>query len=189
MIEVGKRFCLLGEYELSSIVPLGRTPIILKSGYRDDYVYDARRNSFLDVLGGLSLIGKSVVDVGTGIGLVAIAASKLGASLVVAVDPFAEAIIFATENFRLNGVKVTLIKDLSELSTQFDFVLCNIDVPSVYKELVPKLGTYLAQDDSVVLQATQSIGDILLLTNLDLTILDSSAGSNILLLKRRTGNG
>jgi ribosomal protein L11 methyltransferase len=70
-----------------------------------------------------------VLDVGTGSGILAIAAAALGARRVLACDIDAEACRIACENAALNGVgdlvEVTL-EPLSALAGEFDLVLANI---------------------------------------------------------------
>jgi ribosomal protein L11 methyltransferase len=83
------------------------------------------------------LAGRSVADIGTGSGVLAIAASKLGASRVVAIDADPDALVSARENVDGNGVAshVSLRQiDLGELSGRggaavgapFDVVLANL---------------------------------------------------------------
>lgn len=70
-----------------------------------------------------------VLDVGTGSGILAIAAAALGAERVVACDIDAEACRIARENAALNGVgdmvEVTL-EPLAALAGEYDLVLANI---------------------------------------------------------------
>ncbi len=76
--------------------------------------------------------GKRVLDVGTGSGILAILASKVGAARVVAVDIDADAIENARENVILNGVRnVQLITgDISAVPEEpFDVILANIQRP------------------------------------------------------------
>jgi ribosomal protein L11 methyltransferase len=77
----------------------------------------------------LELRGRSAIDVGTGSGVLAIAASLLGASPVVAIDDDPDAIQSARENVELNaGAGVELrVADLrtTDLET-FDVVLANL---------------------------------------------------------------
>ncbi len=59
--------------------------------------------------------GDDVIDVGTGSGVLAIAASKLGAKHVLAVDLDPVAVSSATENVKLNGLEQQITIKLSDL--------------------------------------------------------------------------
>jgi ribosomal protein L11 methyltransferase len=77
----------------------------------------------------LELHGRSVIDVGTGSGVLAIAASLLGATHVVGIDDDADAIASAQENLDLNGnAHVTLaVADLrSTPLAPVDVVVANL---------------------------------------------------------------
>ena len=69
-----------------------------------------------------------VLDVGTGSGILAIAAVKMGASRVIATDIDPEAVRTAEENARLNEVrnKLTLLVDSVVDSGRYELVLANI---------------------------------------------------------------
>jgi len=72
---------------------------------------------------------RRVLDVGTGSGILAIAAAALGAESVLACDIDAEACRIAGENALLNGVaeRIEITADpLSELPGRYDLVLANI---------------------------------------------------------------
>jgi ribosomal protein L11 methyltransferase len=74
-----------------------------------------------------------VLDVGTGSGVLAITAAKLGAARVLAVDSDPDALAAAADNVELNGVAgvvevrpVDLARDAEALTELFDVVLANL---------------------------------------------------------------
>jgi ribosomal protein L11 methyltransferase len=73
--------------------------------------------------------GATVLDLGSGTGILAIAAARLGAACTVALDNDLPAAISCAENVRLNGLQgqiVTLCGELSGLAAQsFDLILAN----------------------------------------------------------------
>jgi ribosomal protein L11 methyltransferase len=77
----------------------------------------------------LELAGRSVLDIGTGSGVLAIAASRLGAADVTGIDDDADAVHAAWENLALNpGAQVSLIEGdfrRSEISPA-DVILANL---------------------------------------------------------------
>jgi len=76
-----------------------------------------------------SLPPRDFLDVGTGTGILAIAAAKLGAQKVVAIDIDPDAVEVARENFSLNGVTGDFLvasTPLEEISGDFDVVAANI---------------------------------------------------------------
>ena len=82
----------------------------------------------------------SVLDVGCGTGILAIAAAKLGASKVVGIDNDAPSVVLARECAELNGVsKMTLSEEpLSAVPGMFDLVVANI-LANTLMELAPEL--------------------------------------------------
>jgi ribosomal protein L11 methyltransferase len=89
--------------------------------------------------------GLSVLDVGTGSGILAIAAVKLGASHADAVDVEEESVENATENIRLNGVEDRLTVRLGSLEIlpprPYDLILANIDFKTL-APMLPKFSSY-----------------------------------------------
>ena len=59
---------------------------------------------FAEFIGGLDLSGKHVVDIGTGSGILALAAARAGAENIIATDINPNAALTAVENARANGM-------------------------------------------------------------------------------------
>jgi ribosomal protein L11 methyltransferase len=92
-----------------------------------------------------------VLDVGTGSGLLAIAARKLGAPVVVGNDNDPIAIRVARENAALNGVQVHFDeREVGEQPGPFDLVLANI-LANTLCELAPAIAAQLAPGGVVLL--------------------------------------
>jgi ribosomal protein L11 methyltransferase len=70
-------------------------------------------------------LNDTVADIGTGSGILAIAASKLGASMIIAVDNDPLAVKIAGENAKINKSDVLVQSTLPE-GQQFDLVVANI---------------------------------------------------------------
>ncbi len=97
----------------------------------------------LEALSTLSLEGKSVLDVGTGSGILAIAAAKRGASPVVAVDTDVLAVDAARENAVRNGVAIPVAAgSAADVPGRFDVVIANIVSP-VLQRIAPHLAARL----------------------------------------------
>ncbi|MEI7704253.1 MAG: 50S ribosomal protein L11 methyltransferase [Deltaproteobacteria bacterium] len=93
----------------------------------------------------------TVLDVGTGSGLLAIAARKLGAARVAANDNDPVAVAVAAENAARNGVSLELTgKPPSAIPGTFDLVVANI-LANVLVELAPDLARRAAPGGEVVL--------------------------------------
>ena len=84
----------------------------------------------LELLQGRDLSGKRVIDVGTGSGVLAIAASKLGAAHVIAIDNDPDALRNAQDNVARNGasdgVEVANLDLASASLERADLVLANL---------------------------------------------------------------
>lgn len=94
----------------------------------------------------------TVVDVGTGSGILAIAASKLGATQVLATDISDESMTAAKENAALNNLdnitvqKTSLLKDVKG---KFDIIVANI-LAEILLDLIPQMNDHLNEDGQVI---------------------------------------
>ena len=89
--------------------------------------------------------GLSVLDVGTGSGILAIAAVKLGASRAAAVDVEEESVENARENLQLNGIEDCVTVRLGSLeilpAEPYDLILANIDRITL-AHMLPKFSSF-----------------------------------------------
>jgi ribosomal protein L11 methyltransferase len=89
----------------------------------------------------------SVLDVGTGSGVLAIAAKKLGAGKVVGIDIDPIAVRIAKENAQKNGIDDLELtqKPVERIQGQFDVILANL-YSSVLCQLAPRLASRLQKE-------------------------------------------
>jgi ribosomal protein L11 methyltransferase len=96
----------------------------------------------IEVLAGAGGRGLSVLDVGCGTGVLAIAAVKLGAGKAVGTDIDPMAVRAARRNVRANGVKALMTeRPVEKVSGRFDVVVANIlsgELVRLAPELVKK---------------------------------------------------
>ena len=103
--------------------------------YKDDIVWgDGTHEStehMMNLISKYNVKDKSVIDIGTGTGILSILCSKLGARQVLALDIDAYSIEKAKENFERNKVKVkTKVSDLTrDIEDKADIVLANLPAP------------------------------------------------------------
>ena len=86
----------------------------------------------------MSLEGKSFLDVGTGSGILAIVAKKMGAGYVLGIDIDNDATIVASENIRLNGMEKNIEIKQGNLVDGIDFK-ADIVCANLVAELVCEL--------------------------------------------------
>jgi ribosomal protein L11 methyltransferase len=98
----------------------------------------------------MDLVGKSVFDFGTGTGILAILAEKLGATEIFAIDVDDWSITNTLENMERNGCKRIEVMLTSILPEQkFDVVLANIN-RHVIEQYLPSLKMILAEDGKIL---------------------------------------
>jgi ribosomal protein L11 methyltransferase len=103
----------------------------------------------LKVIGGLYDPDQSFLDVGTGTGILAIAAAKLGGTRIFACDTDAHSVAIARENAAINGAGVIEFADgsIDDDTPVSDFVCANLTVDVI----VPLLPLLLAKSRSTLL--------------------------------------
>ena len=92
----------------------------------------------LDWLGRTPLAGKRVLDVGCGSGILGIAAARLGAASVTAVDHDPQARQATRANAADNGVDLKVADDLADIRGCFDIAVANI-VANTLRDMAPRL--------------------------------------------------
>lgn len=97
------------------------------------------------------VVGGSVLDVGTGTGVMAIYASKLGAKSVLATDISDDAIKCAISNIARNNVDVAVIKnDLTNgITDRYDVIIANLPMAMIKESL--DVVTQSLNDDGILL--------------------------------------
>ena len=112
----------------------------------------------------ISLSGKKVLDIGSGSGILSIAARSLGAQEICAIDSDYLAINSTRSNFQINFGNLdninTYLGSFNEVISKyvlngFDVVLCNI-LAEVIKELIPNMSKCLKNDGTVILSGILS---------------------------------
>ena len=122
----------------------------------------------------LNFYGKTVLDFGTGTGVLAILSEKLGASEIIAIDNDDHSIQNAEENIQTNDCsKIQLLKSSAAKGThQFDIILANIikgvilnNLDSLARQLLPGgvlvLSGLLKDDGKEILQSSKNYGLLL----------------------------
>ena len=89
----------------------------------------------LDLMQEIPVHGRTVLDIGTGSGVLAIAAARLGARAVIAVDNDADAVAAARENLALNDVDAQVRLDCADFRT-VDVLRADIVVANLAGELL-----------------------------------------------------
>lgn len=104
----------------------------------------------LEVLQELAPGGRSLLDVGTGSGVLAIAGARAGAAPVVAVDTDPAAVAATRRNAAVNGSALDVREGTVEVVTgRFDIVLANLDTATVTRSAAA-LAERLARDGVLV---------------------------------------
>ena len=130
--------------------------------------------------------GDCVVDVGTGSGILALAAAKLGAERVVAIDRDLSACRMAQANAHRNGLAkvVTVVAGTPDIlgpAAGFTLVLANLDSAADGRQWLPTLSRLCRVGGTIILSGFQPPGEGLVVATL--------GGANLAQLARRTLGG
>jgi ribosomal protein L11 methyltransferase len=128
-IEIGKHFIVFLAAE--AVNPNKRIPIILAKGRAFGSGEHETTRSCLEEMEHIPLfLNEHVLDLGCGTGILSIAAAKMGARSVLALDPDADAINVTTVNITLNGLQKIIRPLQGEIEIvkedQFDIILANL---------------------------------------------------------------
>lgn len=111
----------------SEPAPDGAIEIVLDPGMAFGTGLHPTTRQCLEAIGALAVGGRRVLDVGTGSGILAIAAAKRGSREVIAVDTDQVAVDATRENAERNGVRVGVhLGSAADVDGAFDVVLANL---------------------------------------------------------------
>ena len=150
-LDVGSRFTILPPWENKVA---GRTSLIIDPGMAFGTGHHETTRSCLLLLEQYARPGlkKRFLDLGTGTGLLAIAAVRLGYEHVVAVDTDPEATEAAERNLALNDITTVrvVLGDIFSLEGTFDLIAANI-ISGVLITLAHEIAAHLAPEGAAIL--------------------------------------
>ncbi|PNY82603.1 50S ribosomal protein L11 methyltransferase [Deinococcus koreensis] len=123
---------------LTGEVPAGQVALIIEPGMAFGTGHHATTRMAVEALGELELSGRTVLDVGTGSGVLAIAAALLGAGHARGLDIDPITIPIAWENAEINGVpqgRVSFAEGSLGLDSDAPEPACDVLVANLYAEL------------------------------------------------------
>ncbi|MCD8008866.1 MAG: 50S ribosomal protein L11 methyltransferase [Clostridiales bacterium] len=153
---VGERLYVVPEWMRGELVPAGRTPIYLNPGLIFGTGSHGTTRLCLEAVEKFVETDENVLDLGTGSGILAIAALRLGAKSAVGCDIDPKAARVAAENAAYNGIGPETFRVYTgdvvgdaalrrSLAGQYDLVLANI-IADVIIPLAGVVGDFLKED-------------------------------------------
>jgi ribosomal protein L11 methyltransferase len=155
-MEIGKRIFVCPEWR-DDATPPGRIRIVVNAGLAFGTGAHETTRLCLEAIERHLQPGMTVVDVGTGSGILAEAAVKLGAGAVHANDNDPDAVDVARENFEKAGIRVELSVGSAEaFPARFaDLIVANIS-PAWIADLAPEWARVLKDDGIAVLSGFEA---------------------------------
>ncbi len=118
------------------IVPPWKKPVYINPGTAFGTGLHPTTQLCIELLSEYVEVGMSILDVGTGSGILSIVAKKLGAGRVVAIDVSEDAVRECRKNSELNSVEIECIRAApSEIEESFDLVVANLELSIFRREL------------------------------------------------------
>jgi ribosomal protein L11 methyltransferase len=166
---VGERLVIIPSWEEYTLQE-GDVPLYLDPGMAFGTGTHPTTSLCLRRLETLVKPGARVLDVGTGSGILAIAAARLGAAEVLGIDIDPVAVRVAKENAERNGVQIEFRQatlDQVEAS-EYDVVIANI-IASIIIDILPDVATRLKKDgrflaSGIITEKKQSVLDAMTAT-------------------------
>jgi len=158
-VAVGDRLLLRPEWVTADPADVGRVEIVLDAAHAFGSGSHPTTRLCLEALEGLAdeLAGARVLDVGSGTGVLGVAALVLGAGSLVAVDVDPAAVAATGRTAGLNGVSEWVVEVSSRLVAEvtvdhgaFDVVLANLLIP-IIETLGPELAAAVAPGGRLIL--------------------------------------
>ena len=150
---IGNKFVVLRGHERAA--PPERLPLILAHGRAFGSGEHETTRSCLEELEEMPIAANTrVLDLGCGTGILAVAAARMGARSVIALDPDPDAIAAASATFRLNGMAGIIIPIQGEIkavrSVHFDLIMANL-YGDIILQIADKIASLLARGGRLLL--------------------------------------
>ena len=147
---VGSRLFLVPSWRADPTPP-GRLRLEMQPGLACGTGWGPATRLALEAMESRLRPGMTVLDLGTGAGILAVAAARLGAGSVYACDIDHEASCIARDRFRSESIEVGLFTGTASAvgSSAVDLVVANINAP-VLEELAPEISRVLRPGGSAV---------------------------------------
>lgn len=138
MLFIGEHLAVVGDWDSES-VPDDRVPVILAPSRAWGYGWHAPTRVCMELLERYITPGAEMLDIGTGSGILAIAAARLGAVSALGTDITDAILDVARQNAALNNVPVVLAIDTSIPNGHYDLIAANVGMPEFFRSYVNEL--------------------------------------------------